>query len=226
VTGQAVPSPEDGGDPVARLGKLCVAPVGDVLDSMGRRDQVLGHAIRPTTGPTRMCGRAFTITAVPSRELGDDPYAEELAAVDAIPPGSVVVIATGGACDAAIWGELLATRARVRGAVGAVIDGAVRDLTALGAMGFPTFAAGVSARDSFGRLRVVGSGGPVSCGGVAVETGDLVLADPDGVVVVPAALAGRALDAAERKLVREAAVLAALAKGAKVADTYEQFGVL
>jgi 4-hydroxy-4-methyl-2-oxoglutarate aldolase len=211
---------------VARLGKLSVAVLGDVLDRLDRRDQVLGHGVRPTAGPARMFGRAFTVAAEPSSELREDGYAEELAAVDAIPPGSVVVIATTGALDAAIWGELLATRAAARGAAGTVTDGAARDLAALGAMGFPTFAASVSANDSFGRLRVVGFGGPVTCQGVAVESGDLVLADLDGVVVVPAALAGRALDAAEQKRTSEAAALAALAGGATVADTYEQFGVL
>jgi regulator of RNase E activity RraA len=211
---------------VARLRQLSVALLGDVLDRMDRRDQVFGHAIRPTTGPPRMCGRAFTIAAEPSREVRDDAYANELAAVDAIPPGSVVVIATTGARDAAIWGELLATRAVARGTVGTVTDGAVRDLAALGAMGFPTFAASVSANDSYGRLMVVGFGATVTCAGVVVEPGDLVLADLDGVVVVPTALADRALDAAEEKLAHEAAALAALAAGATVAETYEQFGVL
>jgi regulator of RNase E activity RraA len=211
---------------IARLRQLSVALLGDVLDRMDRRDQVLGHAVRPTTGPPRFAGRAFTISAEPSREVRDDAYARELAAVDAIPPGSAVVIATSGARDAAIWGELLATRAVARGAVGTVTDGAVRDLAALGAMGFPTFAASVSANDSYGRLLVVGFGSAVTCAGVVVESGDLVLADLDGVVVVPAALADRALDAAEEKLAHEAAALAALAAGATVVETYERFGVL
>jgi 4-hydroxy-4-methyl-2-oxoglutarate aldolase len=211
---------------IYRLGRLAVALLGDVLDRLDRRSQVLAHNIRPTTGPPRMVGRAFTIAAEASSVIADDPYARELAAVDAIPPGSVVVIATDGALDAAIWGELLATRALARGAVGVVTDGAVRDLSRLDALAFPTFAASVSANDSFGRLSVVDFGAPVRCAGVTVESGDLLLADLDGVVVVPAALASAALDAAEQKLAKEAAALAALAAGVSAAEVYARFGVL
>jgi regulator of RNase E activity RraA len=193
---------------------------------MDRRSQVLAHEIGPTTGPAHMVGRAFTIAAEPSSVILDDPYARELAAVDAIPAGSVVVIATAGSRDAAVWGELLATRAAARGAAGAVTDGGVRDLAGLGAMGFTTFAASVSANDSYGRLMVVGFGDPVTCAGVTVASGDLVLADLDGVVVVPAALAQRALEAAEEKLAKEAAAIAAIASGATIAETYDTFGVL
>ncbi len=171
---------------VARLGQVPVAVAGDVLDRLGLRAQVLDHGVRPAFTCASFAGRAFTIAAVPDDTILEQPYEREIAAVDAIPAGAVVMIATAGCCEAAIWGGLLATRAAARGAVAAVCDGAVRDLHELRRLALPTFAASVCARDSYGRLMVTGFGEEVVCGGVHVRSGDLVLGDEDGVVVVPA----------------------------------------
>lgn len=173
-----------------------------------------------------MAGRAYPIEAVPSSEVRENPYEAEIAAVDAVPAGSVVVATTGDSYDAALWGELLTTRTLARGAVGAVVDGAVRDLVALERLQFPTFAAAVSAKDSAGRLAVVGYGEPVACGGVTVNPGDLVLADCDGVVVIPATAAAEALARAEEKREREQAARGQLEAGASVAEVYERYRIL
>src|SRR2546423_488918 len=94
----------------------------------GRRDQVMHSGMRPVVAGAPILGPAFTIQALAQPTESGEPYERELAAVDAIPSEAVVVFNAGGVSEAGIWGELLSTRALARGAIGAVIDGAVRDL--------------------------------------------------------------------------------------------------
>ena len=213
-------------DVVARLSRLSVAVVADVLDRLGFRSQVMNHRIRPLTERHAIAGRAYPVQAVPMSVISDNPYEHEIAAIDAVPSGTVVVIATGGCYDAAIWGELLCTRAAVRGATGAVIDGAVRDLSGLNELNYPTFAAAVSASDSRGRLAVVSYGSPIACAGVSVSSSDLVLGDLDGVVVVPSGAAEDVLVEAEAKRSKEHIAHELLADGASIADVYARHHVL
>jgi len=218
---------QGGSDPLLiRLDRLTVALVADVLDRLGLRAQVLSHRIRPLAGVERLAGFAFPIAAEGDETILDDPYEHELAAVDAVPPGGIVVLATGGYLDAAVWGELLTTRAVARGAAGAITDGAVRDLAALRVLGLPTYAAAVSANDSRGRIAVREWGGPVVCAGVAVSGGDLVLGDADGVVVVPRRIAEEMLAAAEEKRDKEELARGLLAEGVSAAEVWERHRVL
>jgi regulator of RNase E activity RraA len=210
-----------------RLAALTVSALADVLDRLGLRSQAMAHAVRPLdTGPPSLAGRAFTIAATASDALLENPYEHELAAVDATPAGAVVVLATGGLLDVAIWGELLTTRMVARGGIGVVTDGGVRDVAGIRRLRVPAFAAAVTPRDSFGRALVTGWGEPVSCAGVAVSPEDLVRADEDGVVVVPAELAAEALAKAEEKLGLERLVAEGLARGETAADLYHRYGVL
>ena len=212
---------------VARLAGLPVSAVADVLDRLDRRSQTLTHEVRPLPGgPVSVTGRAFTIAAIASDVLLDNPYEHELAAVDATPAGAVVVLATGGLLDVAVWGELLTTRMLARGGVGVVTDGGIRDVAGIRDLGVPAFAAAITPRDSFGRALVTGWGEPVTCAGVAVTAGDLVRGDEDGVVVVPRDLAAEALAAAEEKLGLERLVAEGLARGETAADLYDRYGVL
>lgn len=216
------PDPE-----VDRLAALPVSALADVLDRLDRRSQTMEHAVRPLQGgPVSLAGRAFTIAASASEELLENPYEHELAAVDATPAGAVVVLATGGLLDVAVWGELLTTRMLARGGVGVVTDGGIRDVAGIRDLGVPAFAAAITPRDSFGRALVTGWGEPVTCAGVAVAAGDLVRGDEDGVVVVPSGLAADALAAAEEKLGLERIVQDALARGESAAELYERYGVL
>ena len=102
-------------------------------------------------------------------------------------------------CDWSFWGELLSTAARYRGCRGVVIDGYTRDTRAIIAMGFPVFCRGIHPADSLGRLDVAAHDVPIHCGGVLVGPGDLILADDDGVVAIPQAVAEQALDARRRE---------------------------
>jgi 4-hydroxy-4-methyl-2-oxoglutarate aldolase len=204
-----------------------VAAIADVLDRLGYRNQVMHSGMRPIVAAAPIIGPAFTIQAVAQPREADEPYQRELAAVDAIPPQAVVVLSAGGVSEAGIWGELLSTRALARGGVGAVIDGAVRDLAGIARLGFPVFATAVHAADSYGRAEVTSFAEPITCAGVPVSPGDLVAADLDGVVVIPAEVADRCLDDAAVKLSKERQARQMLSgDGATVRETYARYGVL
>jgi regulator of RNase E activity RraA len=211
---------------IERLGRLHPAVVSDCLDRLGARDQVLAPHIRPIDPAMRVCGFAATVHCVevdavpPSRE---DWYRNELASVDALEPGDVVVVST---CRGSFWGELLATASRFRGAHGVVADAYTRDTLALISMGFPTFVAGIHCADSLGRIDVDAFGVPVNCGGVRVEPGDLVLGDHDGVVIVPVAHAEETLALSEEKVSGESLVREKLADGMPVSEAFRTYGVI
>lgn len=206
---------------------MTVAALADSLDRLGHRNQVMHSRIRPVAATAPILGPAFTIQAVAFPSQSERPYERELAATDAIPEGAVVVFNTGGVTEAGIWGELLSTRALSRGSVGAVIDGGVRDLTGIETLRYPVFAAAVHAADSYGRVEVTGFGEPIICGDVAVHPGDLVAADIDGVVVVPAEVADQCLEDAAAKLAKEQVASKMLRdEGASVSEMYKRHGVL
>ena len=137
--------------------------------------------IRPVWHGARLAGPAFTVRVPP----GENPSVR--AALEQASPGDVIVIDGGGYEIRALWGGNVAARARERGLAGVVVDGAVRDLDEIEALGFPVFAAAVvptpPSREREGELGV-----DISCGGLTVRPGDYVYGDRDGVVVVPAEL--------------------------------------
>jgi regulator of RNase E activity RraA len=209
---------------VERLAALYTPVVADVLDRLGYRDQSLRADIRPLSTGKVAAGIARTVRTVPAPELAPaEPYKGEMAAVDALGPGDVMVVS---ACDWSFWGELLSTAARYRGCHGVVIDGYTRDTRAIIAMGFPVFCRGIHPADSLGRLDVAEYDVPIHCGGVLVIPGDLVLADDDGVVIVPKAVAERAVALSEEKVGGENRVRKALAEGMSVTEAFRRYGVL
>jgi regulator of RNase E activity RraA len=211
---------------VDRLGRLYVAVVSDCLDAVGVRDNAMAPGIRPLYPEARLAGYAATVRAVPVDAPPADPadyYKNELEAVDALQPGDVLVVST---CHLSFWGELLSTAARRRGAAGIVADAYTRDAQAIVDMAFPAFVAGVHPHDSLGRVDVAEYGTPVECGGVTVAAGDLVLADRDGVVVVPEHVAEEVIGRAERKVATENEMRADLAQGLPVAEAFRSYGVL
>jgi 4-hydroxy-4-methyl-2-oxoglutarate aldolase len=209
-----------------RLDRLYPAVVADCLDRLGARNQVMAPRIRPLYPQARLVGRALTVQcvtvdAVPERR--EDHYRGELQAVDSLGEGDVMVVST---CDGSYWGELLATAARFRGATGIVLDAYTRDTLALIDMQFPTFAAGISCADSLGRIDVTAVNIDISCGGVTVHAGDLILGDHDGVVVIPSALTEDALQLAEEKVSGENMVREKLAGGMPVHEAFLTYGVI
>jgi regulator of RNase E activity RraA len=208
------------------LDLLTSAVLADVLDSLGHRTGALPPAIRPLRQQWKLFGRAATLSTIPVAAEPASPYAVELECVDALKPGDVLVATTHGDHSSALWGELLSTAARARGAAGAVIDGLTRDAARILAMDFPVFAGGFSPLDSKGRLNGVSHGQPVRVGACVVRPGDWVFGDIDGVVVVPAELAGRAFARALEKVSGEDRVREELARGRSAREVFAQYGIL
>lgn len=209
-----------------RLRRLYPAVVADCLDRLGYRRQVMEPRIRPLYLEARLAGFAATVRCVEVQALPADPneyYKGELHAVDALREGDVMVVST---CDGSYWGELLATASRYRGAAGLVADAYARDTLKLIEMRFPTFVAGISVYDSLGRIEVDEVGVPITCGGVTVKPDDLLLADYDGVVVVPWEAAEEAVARAEEKVAGEDLVRDKLAEGMPVWDAFRTYGVI
>jgi regulator of RNase E activity RraA len=209
-----------------RLAQLYPAVVSDCLDRMGYRQQVMKPHIRPLYPEARLAGFAMTVHCIevdglPANE--DDYYKGELQAVDSLNREDVMVVSS---CDGSYWGELLATASRYRGAVGIVADAYTRDTQRLIEMQFPTFVAGISACDSLGRIDIDDVQVPVECGGVSVRPDDLVLADYDGVVVVPSDVAEEAISRAEEKVSGEDLVREKLAEGMPVWEAFRTYGVI
>ncbi|MEO1997972.1 MAG: RraA family protein, partial [Planctomycetaceae bacterium] len=154
------------------------------------------------------------------------PYALELEAVDACQVDDVLIAAAAGSMRSGIWGELLSTAAMNAGCVGAIVDGAVRDVSQMRHMGFPVFARGTCLYDSLNRQRVVDIDVTVEIDGVQFSAGDLVFADVDGVVIVPQAVEPQVVQAAWDKVHAENVTRDAIRKGMKATEAYRQYGVL
>ncbi len=169
------------------------ALVSDALDALGRRQQCLGWDIRPLDETGVLVGHAFPCTASAVSEPSPSPYVGLLRALDAVGPGEVLVVATGRTGVGAVWGELLSTACAARGSVGAVTDGLVRDVDQVRRLGFPVHARGTVPYDSHGRYEITSVREPVIIDGVPIDPGALVVADVDGVVVVPAELESEVL---------------------------------
>jgi len=223
------------GDPLATgdvdLGEhitrhLYTAVLSDALDELGVRDRAMREHLRPLQPDSVVAGRARTIICMDLYHIPENPYAKEIEAVDSILPGEVVVVSTGESKRNAPWGELLSTAATARGARGAVIDGLVRDVKKITALGFPVFAAGIKPVDSRGRGIVVDYNVPVECGGIMVYPGDLIVADFDGVVAIPSQIVDDVVRLATEKASRENESRAELMAGAYLRDVFDKYGVL
>ncbi|MDQ7908171.1 4-carboxy-4-hydroxy-2-oxoadipate aldolase/oxaloacetate decarboxylase [Phytohabitans sp. ZYX-F-186] len=199
----AAPAPRD---PVARLADLDAATVHEAAGRTGDLDP----GIRPIQSGATVAGRAVTAHCHPGDNLAIHR------ALLAAGPGDVLVVAAGGHL-AGYWGEILAVAAQHKGVAGLVVDGGCRDTAALRRMGFPVWSAGVCVHGTVKRT-AQSVNEPVVAGGVLVSPGDYVLADDDGVVVVPAARVGAVLDAAEARRDKEAAAFARLRAGATTFD--------
>ena len=205
---------------------IYTALAADIMDQMGHREQAMESAIRPSREDTWFAGSAVTLNAVANSDPVDDPYGKIFEAYDLMSPGDVVVIATNGEYRSGLWGELLSTAAACRGVSSVVTDGLVRDIRQMNDMGFACFCRGYSPLDSAGRVLPDAVNTPVTCGGVRVEPGDLILADYEGVVVVPAAICDEVLRRALEKLAGENTVRDELAAGHSPRDVFDRYGIL
>ena len=210
----------------AGLAGAASAVVSDVLDRMGRRDRVLDQAIRPLWPEARCVGVAVPVVIVADSSDPELPYDGELTALDGLRPGEVPVLVVEPGVRAASWGELFSCAAIGRGAAGVVVDGFVRDASQITALGFPTFARGLSPLDTFGRAVVTGIGVEAVVGGVEVAPGDLIVGDADGIVSIPRALAADVAEAVATKHRLEGNARDDLLAGLGIREVWEKYGVL
>src|SRR5881296_297580 len=171
------------------------ASVSDALEQISERKMYMSHRMRPIF-PSKFAG--FALTVLLKKESNKDPHALDgmLAAIDQGAPNSVYVMVVEDGADIAGMGGLMGTAMLARNFSGAVIDGGVRDTAYLRKIGFPVFALGNVPSTSVGHYRFDGANIPVTCDGVLVNAGDIVVADSDGVAIVPRAKASEVLASA------------------------------
>jgi regulator of RNase E activity RraA len=207
------------------LGHISTATLTTVLLKKGLRN-VWMRGTRPLRPGQRRCvGRAFTLRFVPGREDLATPASwgspiSTRAAIEAMPEGSIAVIDAQGVSDAGVFGDILVARMARRGVAAMVTDGVVRDVAGVLETGFPVWCTGVAASPSVARLTFVGWQQPIGCGGVAVFPDDIVVADDDGAVVIPAALLEGVLAEAAEQERMEAWIMAEVARGTPLPGLY------
>lgn len=206
--------------------RLYTAAVCDALDALGYRHQAVRVPLPPLTVDRLLVGRCRTTLWADMAHDDPCPYELELRAVDACQPDDVMIVAAAGSGRSGVWGELLTTAALNGGCVGAIVDGAVRDVARMTSLEFPVYARGTCVYDSLNRQRVIDLDVPVEIGEVPFHPGDLVLADRDGVVVVPREVEPEAIRRAWEKVHAEDAVRDAIRNGMKATEAYRRFGVL
>jgi 4-hydroxy-4-methyl-2-oxoglutarate aldolase len=155
----------------------------------------------------------------------DQPCRHLLSAYEDMKEGDVIVLHCADRVSA-MWGELLSTAAKVKGAVGAVMDGVTRDVEQTLEGGFPVFSVGYSPLDSSGRQEVVAHGETIQCGLATVNPGDWIVGDIMGVVVIPADLAPRVVEMAEAKNIGESSVRDELLRGDSIGEVFKRHGIL
>ncbi|MEM0989422.1 MAG: ribonuclease activity regulator RraA [Pseudomonadota bacterium] len=178
-------------DAHATLMQVTTATITTILLKKGLRNVWMRGTLPLVAGQTRVVGPAFTLRFVPAREDLATPASwsspiSTRAAIEAMPAGCVTVVDAMGVTDAGIFGDILCARMAARGVAALVTDGVVRDVEGVLGTGLPVFARGAAAPPSVAGLTFVGWEEPVGCGGVAIFPGDIVVADKDGAVLIPA----------------------------------------
>lgn len=178
---------------IEQLERVTTATLTTVLLKKGLRNIWVRGAFPLRPEQPRLVGRAFTLRFIPAREDLATPASwgapiSTRAAIEAMPEGCIAVVDGQGVTDAGIFGDILCARMVKRNVLALVTDGVVRDLTGVLGSGLPIWAQGTAAPPSVAGLTFVNWQEPIGCGGVAVFPNDMIVADQDGAVVIPAAL--------------------------------------
>lgn len=204
-----------------KLYNIPTASLCDALDNIGFKG-FMSHDIKPNLEGIKIVGPAVTIKEVLSEEKVA-PIAA-LQAIDDANRGDVIVIASEGDMkDIALWGGLMGLAAKAKGIEGAVLDGGVRDIVELKEMKFQIFSPSIVPSTSVGRTEVVGVNVPVTCGGVLVSPGDIIVGDSDGVVVIPADKLKTVIEIAEKMDAVEKEEAEELKKGNSLVETIKKY---
>jgi regulator of RNase E activity RraA len=202
-----------------------VASVSDALERISGHKMYMSHRMRPIFG-SKFAGFALTVQL--KKEPNNDPHALDgmLAAIDQGGANSVYVMAVEDGVDIAGMGGLMGTAMSARGFSGAVIDGGVRDVAYLTKIGFPVYALGIVPSTSVSHYRFAGANVPVVCDGVSVIAGDIIVADADGVAVVPRGQAPQVLSLAQEMDYKEHSMYADIEKLKSIQEAVKKFGRL
>ena len=216
---------QPGGDPLIEgLRNVEVASVADAIEQLYGQKAYMSHDMRPVS-KTKFAGPAVTVLLKKEEHTeGSKASQGMLDAIDAAPPGSVYVMVLENGLDYAGMGALMATAMKVRGLTGAVIDGAVRDTPQIGRLQFPVFSRGVAPSTTINHFRFAGVNIPVTCAGALVNAGDIIVADEDGVAVVPKARAAAVLKKAEELDNTEHTMLPFIEKFKSIKEAVAKFG--
>lgn len=205
--------------------ELNVAVLGDILDGYGRYHQIFPPMIKAMKHGQMIVGRAMTVLMADVFGPQEKPFGRLTEALDQLEKNEVY-ICTGGTRRCAYWGELLTATAKARGATGAIIDGYHRDTKQVEKIDWPVFSLGSYAQDSGVRTQVVDYRCRIEIQDVAINPGDLLVGDPDGVIVIPFELEGAVIDKALEKVRGEKSFIEAIKNGMSSTEAFKKFGVL
>ncbi|WP_282780133.1 RraA family protein [Phaeodactylibacter xiamenensis] len=204
--------------------QLYTPVMGDILDQLGCYHQFLPREIQPMTLDMKVVGRAMPVLFCDVYGEQPKPFGYMTESLDDLQPGEVYVATGSQSC--AVWGEIMTATARMRGAVGAVVNGPHRDTPRVLEQNWPVFSRGRFAQDSRVRTIVQAYRVPIEIEGVWVAPGDLVFGDLDGVVVVPRKHERHVIERAVEKANAENVVRKAIENGMSATEAFKKYGVL
>ena len=210
---------------IAQLEQVTTATLTTILLKKGLRNIWIRGAFPLRPGQERLVGRAFTFRFIPAREDMATPASwgnpiSTRAAIEAMPEGCIAVIDGNGVSDAGVFGDILCARMAKRNVKAMITDGVVRDLSGVMTTGLPVWAAGAAAPPSVAGLTFVNWDEPIGCGGVAVFPGDMIVADLDGAVVIPAALVDEIVPEAVEQEAMEGWIMDQVGEGVPLPGLY------
>ncbi len=203
-----------------RLEKLSTTNLSDALDKIGLHGVTIG--IRPLWGTPKIVGNAMTVKMTAAGETKSKTHLGS-ATIDSAEAGDIILVDNGGRIDVSCWGGILATGAKKRGVSGIIVDGACRDADEFLEMDFPVFAKAVVPMSARGRVMQDSYNVMIQIGGVQVRPGDVVVADTNGVAVIPAARLEEVIGQAEKLLEKEEQMIAEIKKGTSMLDVDQKF---
>lgn len=208
--------------------ELYSAVVADMLDGLGHRNQVVAPGLSALDESMSIFGFARVGLYMPIYHDDEkvNVYEHEIRLVDDLKDGDVPIISCNGDRGIAPWGELLSTRAQVLGSAGCITDGSVRDVHGIRQMGYSVFSGGRFPADTKYRGKMMWMDVPCVIGGVRVNSGDMVVADADGIVFIPADLVEQVTSTALEKVRAENTVRDELRAGATLEDVFARYGIL
>ena len=199
--------------------------IGDILDQLGCYHQFLPQPIQAIRDTFKLAGRAMPAVVADAYGPQDRPFGKLTESLDQLQPGEVYVTG-GGTMRCAYWGEILTATARMRGAVGAVIDGFHRDTPRVLEQNWPVFSRGRYGQDSSVRMQVINYRCPIEIGGVWIEPGDLLFGDLDAVVLIPRRRETEVVERALEKARGEKVVRKAIENGMSSTEAFKKYNIL